>query len=262
MGFRIRLIKVLFFFVSIILYGSLDLQLSAKAALAVAQSVDGGYRIFRPDGPGPHPAVVFVSGCSGFTPAFAPNAYERPAEQLQGLGFVVVWVDYLGRRGLKSCAGGGVTQEEVGRDVVTAASWLRSQPYVDARRITAMGWSYGGGAVLVALGSHSVDELVFTRAIVYYPYCMDLSPWSHRTPVLVLLAGSDNVAPHYRCKFALEISSAAGDVKIIRYPGALHDFDMSELPPRIEYSFGTIGYHPQAAAAAWDEITRFLQATR
>ena len=49
---------------------------------AVAQGKDGGYRMFRPDGPGPHPAVVFVSGCSGFKPMFAPNAYVHPTEQL------------------------------------------------------------------------------------------------------------------------------------------------------------------------------------
>ena len=128
-----------------------------------AQVVDGSYRIFRPDGPGPHPAVVFVSGCSGFTPSFAPKAYERPAEQLRGMGFVVVWADYLGLRNLKSCSGGGITPDEAGRDAVTAASWLRSQSYVDAKRITAIGWSYGGNAVLAALSSHSVDQLIFTR---------------------------------------------------------------------------------------------------
>jgi hypothetical protein len=37
---------------------------------------------------------------------------------------------------------------------------------------------------------------------------------------------------------------------------------MSELPPRTFYEFGTIGYHPQAAAAAWEEIDKFLQIAR
>ena len=32
----------------------------------VAQTFEGGYKIFRPDGPGPHPSVVFLCGCSGF----------------------------------------------------------------------------------------------------------------------------------------------------------------------------------------------------
>ena len=223
---------------------------------AIAQVKDGGYRMFRPDGPGPHPAVVFVSGCSGFTPAIDLKAYERPAEQLRGLGFVVVWADYLGRRNLQSCATGGVTQIEAGRDIVAAASWLRSQPYVEAKSITAMGWSYGGGSVFAALGSHSADQLIFTRAIVYYPYCEGVKPWSNPIPVLVLRADSDNVAPHILCGSALK---GKENVKIIDYPGAQHCFDFSELPPKMDYAFGTIGYHPQAAAAAWEEVKQFLQ---
>lgn len=134
----------------------------------MAQTEDGGYRVFRPDGPGPHPAVVFLSGCSGLKPSFAPKAYEQAAERLRAIGFIVLWADFMGRRNLVHCFG-GVTPEEAARDAVAAAAWLRSQPDVDARRITAIGWSWGGGAVLLALGSYSVDELIFTRAIVYYP---------------------------------------------------------------------------------------------
>ena len=239
----------------------ISLVLLTSTAVA-AQVTDGGYRIFRPDGPGPHPAVVFVSGCSGFTPAFAPKGYELWAERLRGLGFVVVWADYLGRRNLKSCVDPTLTQHDAGRDAVAAASWLRSQPYVDAKRITALGWSYGGGCVLAALGSHSADQLIFTRAIVFYPHCSGVAPWSNRIPVLVLRAGSDNVALPRTCESAIGTVSREGNVKIIDYPGAHHAFDMSELPPKTEYTFGTLGYHPQAAAAAWDEVQRFLQPGR
>ena len=126
-----------------------------------------------------------------------------------------------------------------------------------------MGWSYGGGSLLAALGSHSPDQLIFSRVIAFYPYCGGGGePWSHRTPVLVLLAGDDDAAPPHRCKSMLETSSGQGDVKIIEYPGARHAFDSSELPPKMEYAFGTLGYHPQAAAAAWAEVIRFLQPTR
>jgi dienelactone hydrolase len=228
----------------------------------LVQAPDKAYRIFRPDGPGPHPAVVFVSGCNGFTPAFAPKAYESPAEQLRRLGFVVVWADYLGRRNLQSCATGGITLDEAGRDAVAAASWLRSQPYVDAKRITAIGWSYGGGAVLTALGSHSADQLIFTRAILYYPLCAGVEPWSNPIPVLVLHGGSDNVAPPQICESAFRIGAGRANVKIINYPGAYHCFDFSELPSKMEYQFGTVGYHPQAATAAWEEVKRFLQSGR
>ena len=237
------------------------LMLSSVPA-AVAQTTEGGYRIFRPSGVGPHPAVVFVSGCSGFSPAFAPKAYERPAEQLRGLGFVVVWADYLGRRNLTTCTA-GITPHEAGEDAVAAASWLRSQPEIDAKRITAVGWSYGGAAVLAALGRHSAEQVILTRAIVFYPYCADIGPWSQRTPVLALWGNADNVAPQRLCKSTLEASAARGaDIKIVDYPGAQHGFDNAALPPKMEYPFGTLGYHPQAAAEAWEEVTRFLGVTR
>ena len=231
----------------------------AYAATESGTAKDGGYRVFRPDGPGPHPAVVFVSGCHGFKANYAPTAYEQVAERLSAMGFTVVWADYLGRRNLDQCFN-RVTTKEVAHDTVEAAAWLRSQPDVDPRRITAMGWSFGGGAVLYALGSFSADELVFTRAIVYYPYCESKKPWTNRVPVLVLQGDADEVMRCAECKSVLEKSAQKGDIKVITYPGAKHCFDMSELPPHMEhpYGIGAFGYHPQAAAAAWQEVQRFL----
>jgi dienelactone hydrolase len=118
----------------------ISLVLLTSTAVA-AQVTDGGYRIFRPDGPGPHPAVVFVSGCSGFTPAFAPKGYELWAERLRGLGFVAVWADYLGRRNLKSCVDPTLTQH----DAAEMQSCRVDAPVAALRRRQAhpaLGWSY------------------------------------------------------------------------------------------------------------------------
>jgi dienelactone hydrolase len=224
---------------------------------AMAQAAEGGYRTFNPDGPVPHPAIVFMSGCSGLAPSFAPKFYERVAEQLRSQGYVVVFADYLGRRGLKSCAGAPITSKDAARDLVSAAAWLRSQPSVDQARITAMGWSYGGGAVLVALAEYTDEQLGFSRAIVYYPDCRAVKAWKANLPVLMLLAGDDDVAPSKLCQEAAKRFAPAA-VKIVVYPGAQHAFDLSELPAKTKYPFGTIGYHPQAAAAAWEEIQQFL----
>src|SRR5262245_56971101 len=118
-----------------------------------AQAADVGYRVFRPDGPGPHPAIALVSGCSGFAPVGARKFYERTAEKLRGQGYLVLFVDYVGRRGLQHCARPpGVTEEDAAKDLVAALSWLRSQAFVDKTRISALGWAFGGGAILVALG--------------------------------------------------------------------------------------------------------------
>jgi len=223
-----------------------------------SRAADERYRLFRPGGPGPHPAVVFVSGCSGFTPAAAPNAYVHTAEHLRGLGFVVLWADYLRRRNLQSCTE-GVSQFEAAQDAIDAAAWLKSQPYVDAKRVAAVGWSYGGGAVLSILATRGANALTFSRVAAFYPYCAAVAPWSNRTPVLILLAGSDDVAPHSLCKSALDGSSARADIKLINFEGAYHAFDQLGRPPKMKTAFGTLGYQPQAAAAALKELDRFLQ---
>lgn len=227
--------------------------------LASAQT--SNYQMFLPHGPGPHSAVVFVSGCSGFAPPVTPKAYERAAEQLRGQGYVVIFADYLGRRGLKSCVSGRISPSEAGKDVVAAARWLKSQPMIDPARVSAIGWSYGGRAILVALAEHSENQLGFARAVVYYPPCERIQPWKGATPVLMLLAGADDVAPGDACEEVAKKSGTPNAVKIVVYSGAQHAFDVSELPARMTDRFGTIGYDPKAAAAAQQEIERFLKAS-
>ena len=217
------------------------------------------YRTFRPDGPGPHPAVAFVSGCSGFAPSLAPKAYERVADQLRGQGYTVVFVDYLGRRGLQSCSAARITHADAAEDLVAAVTWLRSQPSVDKAQITALGWSYGGGGVLWALADYTQEQLGISRAVVYYPDCRSVRSWRVSTPVLMLLAGDDDVAPGQACRDAVSTNATPGAVKVVTYPGALHAFDVSELPATMRYAFGTLGHHPEAAAAAWAEVQRFLR---
>jgi dienelactone hydrolase len=218
------------------------------------------YQTFQPHGTGPYPAVVFASGCSGFTPSVAPKAYERTADQLRAQGYFVLFADYLGRRGLKSCASGRISLSEAGKDVVAGAMWLKSQRFVDPERISALGWSYGGGAILTALGEYDQEQLGFSRVIVYYPACpSSLRPWKHATPVLMLLAGADDVAPGDACEQVVKRIATPSSVKIVLYSGAQHAFDVSELPAKMTYPFGTIGYDSRAAAAAQQEIKKFLK---
>jgi len=225
------------------------------------QTSDARYPIFRPDAPGPHPAVVFVSGCDGFAPRVAPGVYERRAEQFRAQGYVVTFADYLGRRGLKSCAG-AVTHEDAAADLVSAAAWLRSQAAVDRTRIAAIGWSYGGRAVLVALAKHREEDMAFSRAVVYYPDCRALQPWKTALPVLMLLAGDDDMTPAEPRREAAKKLAPPTVLKIVVYPGAQHGFDVPGLPAKMKVGFGTIGYHPQAAADAREQVQRFLRPAR
>src|SRR4029453_10211407 len=230
-----------------------------SASSSFAQKPEAKYRTFRPDTPGPHPAVALVSGCDGLAPPMAPAVYERRAEHLRMLGHLVIFVDYLGRRGLKTCAG-SVTHEDAAGDLMSAAAWLRSQAVVDHSRLTAMGWLYGARGGLVALVNNTGSESGFSRAVVYYPDCRALEPWNPAVRVLMLLGGDDDMTPARLCQEAVKRVAAPATVKTVVYPGALHGFDVPDLPTKIRDGFRTIGYHPQAAAAARREIEQFLGA--
>ena len=228
-------------------------------ATSAPQGADGGYRIFRPDGVGPHPAIAFVSGCSGFSPRPAPKSYERIAGKFQAQGYLVLFVDYVGRRGIPNCSRGPISEADAAADLVAALAWLRSQPFVDATRLSAIGWAYGGGAVLVALADYSAEQLGLSRAVVYYPLCRAVRPWKVATPVLMLFAGDDEVAPSEACRSAARRSARPDAVTTVTYHGALHAFDMEGLPAETTWAGGMIGHNPQAAAAAWEKAQQFLK---
>jgi dienelactone hydrolase len=117
------------------------------------------YRMLGSGDP-PHPAVLLVPGCSGFAGANGTNTYEERAAELQAAGYVVVFVDYLGRRMQMNCA--HVSQGEVSSDIIEAAMWVHDQSGVDANRIYVIGWSYGGAGVLAALKAMPTTPLITT----------------------------------------------------------------------------------------------------
>ena len=208
--------------------------------------------MLEPSGAAPAAAVLLVSGCSGFVAMNGLNVYRKRADELYRLGYAVLAVDYLGKRGAQSCAG-TVTHEEVAAEIVAAARSLRSRPKIDPKRIYVIGWSFGGGGVLAALRSMPGNDPDFARAATYYPSCRGAVAWQANVKVLALLGGEDTVAPPSLCATAFR-AVPADRLRAITYPGALHGFDVASLPARTTYQFGTIGYLASADAAAWQEI--------
>lgn len=219
-------------------------------------------RTFRPDGPGPFPAIVFVSGCSGFAPSVAPNAYTSAAERFRKDGYLVVFVDYLAARGLTTCSISTIPHEVAARDVMTAVGELRAQSSVRRDAITVIGWSYGGGVAMAALETLPAGQPAPFRTVLFYPDCRGRKPWPALADVLVLFGGKDTVAPPYRCVDALATAPAQDRIIQKTYGPAFHAFDAEELPAERQYPFGTIGYHKDSATAAWAEIDGFLKASR
>ena len=239
--------------------------LSEAADLAkIQKQLEPYYNTYRPDGSGPFPAVMMVSGCSGFRPSIAPTGYTRRAEALKAQGFLVIFVDYLARRRLGRCFENGryiVDTDDVAEDILASGAHLRSLSYVNVDQITAMGWSYGGGGVLAALGRiRPADAAPFQRAVAFYPVCRDIRPWKAPVPVLMLLGALDDVAPADACQSLVKKVPAGTPVDVHIYPEARHAFDTPELPPVMKDAINrTLGYNEAAATAAWDETYKFLK---
>ena len=252
-------------FVAMIFASGLALgQLAALPAAADdtarRQALEPYFRNYRPSGAGPFPAILMVSGCSGFTPSIAPQVYTRAAESWRSKGYVVVFVDYLSARGLPNCRGSGaVNAVEIGRDLLAVARYLQGQPYVKASQISAVGWSLGGGAVLAALGQLTAADNSPLRAVVaYYPYCRDLQPWQAKVPALSLMGAQDEVAPPEVCQRVLHNCRMAPRFRrefiwrratVLMFPTCLlTPGSVSEV----------VGYNAAADAAAAREVEQFI----
>ena len=240
--------------------------LIAFVSFAFAQTADNSehqerlskhYRLEKPKGAGPFPAVMMVPGCSGFE--FGKEHYNSVQKRLVELGFVTLRVDYLASRNVSSCAN-AVSAEEVAADIGIAAGYLKEQTFVKKDSLNVLGWSYGAAGALQALGRTYNREPVKVDAVVaYYPYCDAVQQrWDSEAPVLVLVGMLDNVAPERNCT---SLFSGLPDERLtIRtYEDAHHGFDDFKLPAETQYRFGTLGYNKAAAESAWMEVTNFLR---
>ena len=216
------------------------------------------YRLEKPDGAGPFPTVMLVSGCSGFDAEFAKGHYDGVQSHLVELGFVTLRVNFLAARNAASCWP-DVPTEDVAGDICIAAEYLRQQPFVKKGAINIMAWSYGAAGALRAIGRTDSREPVQVDGVVaYYPYCEGAQKWDSEVPVLVLVGAIDNVAPLSKCEMLFGDLPKRHRLTVRVYDDAHHAFDNFELPAEMQYRFGTLGYNEAAAKSAWMEVTNFL----
>ena len=232
--------------------------LIAFVSVAFAQTADNTehkerlskhYRLEKPKGAGPFPAVMMVPGCSGFEYASAKEAYNSGQKRLVELGFVTLRVDYLAARNVSHCFDGGVSTEEVAIDIGIAAGYLREQTFVKKDSLNVVGWSYGGAGALQALGRTNHREPVKVDAVVaIYPLCDCVRQrWDSQVPVLVLVGLLDTAAPLKNCT-GLFRGLPDERLTIKTYEDAQHEFDDFESP----------AYNKAAAESAFKELVSFL----
>jgi dienelactone hydrolase len=108
--------------------------------------------LFKPNRPGPMPALVFLHGCSGLVSSISHRIMSREmdwAGRLTGQGYAVLMVDSFTPRGSgQECSRSGFKEWVHLRrpgDAYAGLAWLQQQPFVAKDRITEIDWSNGGG---------------------------------------------------------------------------------------------------------------------
>ena len=260
---------------------------ASPAAPAAPETVeiahDGGALkgvLFRPEGAGPFPAVVGLHGCAGLydSGGAIEGHYRDWAEHLTKAGFVVLYPDSYGSRGLGSqCTirhRSVRTDRERVTDAHAARRWLQAQPFVTPTRVALLGWSTGAISVLWTVRRRSAmpkdDKTDFRSAVALYPGCnrLDNVAWSARIPTLILIGAADDWASAQICQHM--VAGARGrsaGTSIIVYPSAYHDFDYPNRPVQVRHGYafsidnsGRIhtGTNPDARADALKRVPQWL----
>jgi dienelactone hydrolase len=221
--------------------------LVARAATAERIELDvGGTKVkaalYRPAGDGPFPAVVAMHGCGGLVDRAGKDRadYIHWADHLVGAGFAVLFPDSYTSRDLgPQCT---VQRRRVRpdrerqADAFAARAWLQSQTWVQADRVSLLGWSNGAVATLWAVRPRAAPkdgQPDFRAAIVFYPGCQRLNDtaWSARIPTLILLGALDDWSRPRDCEqMVAQARGRSAHATIIKYPGARHYFDRVSLP--------------------------------
>lgn len=231
--------------------------------------LEPAWRILRPEGAGPHPAAVLLSGCDGVR-----DNMDLWAREMVARGRVALILDSHGPRGIGRaeaslvCVGAELRGAERAGDLAVALAALGREPGVDGRDVVVLGASHGGWTAmeLVRLaGSGEVPPGLaawpeppgetlgrLSALVLVYPYCGLLNGargWEGGPPALMVLGGEDRVVSTPAC---LERAGALG-IEAAVVAGADHGFDQRERPAISPLVFDAA----QTGRARW-LVARFL----
>lgn len=188
--------------------------------------------LVQPDGPPHGLAVVALHGCGG---PF-PTRDGSWAVVLAHAGHIVLLPDSFGSRGLGSQCSvkqREVTPSKVRRgDAIAAAEWLAHRHGTPPGGVNLVGWSNGGGTALYTAAQRpDLPRGLFRRFVAFYPGCATEArdaAWQPSAPLLILVGEDDDWTPAAPCHDLA--ARFPGQIRLVTYPGAYHDFDAPDRP--------------------------------
>lgn len=209
--------------------------------------------LYKPDTPGPYPAIVMLHGRGGPYSSRRRGTYTAENLALRHnmwgsfwaqRGYLGLHVDSFGPRGYPqgfprhsyNKRPPEVSEQRVRPlDAYGALDYLRLRGDVAADRIGLQGWSNGAMALLSAMGSapdmkkHAATAGGFRAALALYPSCraqLGQSDYAPYAPVLLMVASDDEeVSPQICVQFAAEVEARGGHMELVYYEGAHHAYD-------------------------------------
>jgi len=204
--------------------------------------------LYKPEGPGPFPAIVLHHQCAGL--GIGPRQNQSMltwAREAVAQGYVALLIDSLGPRNVDTvCMGlrGGVNFMRGVKDALQAARYLQKFEFVDKNRIALAGYSWGAMIGVLASGKLWSSALGsgerFAAVVSFYPGCFAIRPPNSTPyeilnmdvdrPLLVLMGEKDTETPPTDCVPKLEALRAAGAlVEWHVYPETTHCWDCQQL---------------------------------
>lgn len=200
----------------------------------------------RPDGA----AVLLAHNAPGV------GDFERGiAQRLAGLGYIVLCADYIGDGAVLAMGaigarlGPAMADTTLIRDAITAGlSALTAQPGVDAARVAAIGYCFGGAVVLeLARSGAEVAAVVGFHSSL--PVTRPEDNRNIRGKVLIQQGAADPlVPPDIRATFEAQMNAAGIDWRMILYGGILHAFT---VPGATAFGMPGLGYDRGADERSW-----------
>jgi len=219
-------------------------------------------QLARPEGPGPHPAVLVMSDARG-----QGRLPRERAEALARLGYIALVTDMYGDAVLYEDprAGGEVMQalhaepDKLRERILVNFEALRGCEGVDPRRIAAIGFCFGGECVL-DLARSGAD----VRCVVSYHGLLTTQrpalPGGVKAHVAVYAGGRDPYAPPEHIEAFREEMAAAGAVCDVTVFGeALHSF--TDPYPRTIQNIPGVGYDAVADRVSWSGTLALFEET-
>lgn len=223
-----------------------------------------GYLSYDDSIAGKRPGILVVHEWWGH------NEYARErARMLAGLGYTALAVDMYGDgKQADHPDDAGKFAAEVRQNMTGAAERfgaalevLQKHPTVDAERVAAIGYCFGGGVVLeMARQGLDLDAVVSFHGSLATGN--PAAPGVVKARILVCDGADDKmVTPEQIQAFFKEMKAAGADYTFISYPGAKHSFTNPGADIYAEKFNIPVGYNAAADKKSWHDMQEFLKDT-